>query len=84
MENKHLWMFELGDILEVYEQAIDIGKKRGLKPGDSITDIIVELLNKRKKAHYLGTTDQDPDMLRANLRENGIYPKKKEKNKDEN
>lgn len=78
-KRKHLWVTNISEILTVYEQAINIGKKRGLKEGDSISDIIIELLAKRKKANYIGKTDQDPEILKANLRENGVFPKRKKK-----
>ena len=79
MKKDNMYIMNLGDVLDVYEQAINIGRKRGLKAGDSLSDIIVELLAKRKKANYIGKVDQDPEILEANLRENNVFKKKKEK-----
>ena len=65
-------MSTAGDIAEVYEDAIAIGKAEGRKPGDDIGDIVFRLLTERKKTvKVLGYTDKDLDVLAGDLREKG-------------
>lgn len=68
-KNKQIaWLTDIDTIMEVYELA----EKHGKKAGDNIDSEFLEIMKKRKKKiKYLGTTDQDIDMLTGNLRESG-------------
>jgi hypothetical protein len=72
--NKNIiWMTTAQDVLDVYNEAIQLAKSRGKKTGDSINEEIVELLSKKKKEiKCLGSTNKDIDLLTGDLRERGI------------
>lgn len=69
-----LWMMNCGDFLEIYEEAIKLGKERGKKEGDNLEQEFFEVIKKRKaqdKIKHLGQTEKDIDMLTGDLREEG-------------
>ena len=67
-----IWTTSVGDFLEIYEEAIKLGKERGKKEGDNLEQEFFEIVNKKKKTpKHIGQTEMDKDLLVGNLRENG-------------
>jgi hypothetical protein len=56
-------------ILEIYDRAI----KNGKKEGDSCQEEFNQLLKEKPEAFtFLGTCEEDADLLAGNLREKGL------------
>ncbi len=59
--------------LAVAIEIIELAKKHGKKPGDSMLQEIYEIAKKDKtKMKMLGYTDKDLDLLAGDLREQGL------------
>jgi len=69
-QNKYLaWALDIDTVLEIMELA----KKHGKKPGDSMQDEFVEILKKKRhRFKLMGMSDKDIDLLIGNLRESGL------------
>ncbi|MHA1437893.1 MAG: hypothetical protein ACTSPD_09980 [Promethearchaeota archaeon] len=57
--------------IDTYLEIIELAKKHGKKPGDSMQEEFIEVI-KKKKAKYLGGTNKDKDLLTGDLREEGL------------
>jgi len=67
---KDLWLLSIDDYLEIMEEAILLGKKRGKKEGDNLEKEFFEIAKKKNKIpKHLGQTEYDKDLLLGNLRE---------------
>ena len=68
----NIWTTSISDFLEIYEEAIKLGKERGKKEGDNLEQEFFEIANKKNKIpKHIGQTEMDKDLLVGNLRENG-------------
>jgi len=65
-----LFTLNIDTYLEIYELAIKNGKVAGQNMQEEFNTIMKQ---KPDKFKYLGTIEQDKEMLKGNLRENGIY-----------
>ena len=71
----NLFMMSAEDFLDIFEEAIKLGKERGKKEGDNIEQEFFEIaakLGKMEKIQHLGQTEMDKGLITGNLRENGI------------
>jgi len=66
----NLYTLNIDTYLEIYELAIKNGKVAGQNMQEEFNTIMKQ---KQDKFKYLGTIEQDKEMLKGNLRENGIY-----------
>lgn len=59
--------------ITTYLEIVSLAQKNGKKPGDSMAEEMAQIIEqKREGIQFLGTIDQDKDMLVGNLRENGL------------
>jgi len=71
----NLFTMSISDYIEIMEEAIILGKERGKKEGDDLTQEFFEIAakkNKLEKIKHLGQTEKDIDLLSGDLRENGL------------
>jgi hypothetical protein len=60
--------------LETYMEICKLAMEHGKNPGDSMQEELEEIMkSKQDKIKYLGQIDQDKDILKGNLREQGIH-----------
>lgn len=64
--------------LEDYQRIIELAKANGKQPGDRMDTEFLQVIKEKKERgediKFLGDVT-DTELLEANLRENGIYPK---------
>jgi predicted ATP-grasp superfamily ATP-dependent carboligase len=71
----NLFSMSISDYIEIMEEAIILGKERGKKEGDDLTQEFFEIAakkNKLEKIKHLGQTEMDKGLIVGNLREEGI------------
>jgi predicted ATP-grasp superfamily ATP-dependent carboligase len=71
----NLFSMNISDYIEIMEEAIILGKERGKKEGDDLTQEFFEIAakkNKLEKIKYLGQTEMDKGLIVGNLREEGL------------
>jgi len=66
----NLYMLDVETYLEIYELAMKHGKTAGQNMQDEMNEIMAQ---KQDKIKLIGQTNQDKELLKGNLRENGIY-----------
>jgi len=70
-----IWTMNVDTYLQVMEEAIILGKERGKKEGEEMSQEFFEIAKKKgilDKIKYLGETEMDKDLLTGNLREKGF------------
>ena len=87
----NLFSMSISDYIEIMEEAIILGKERGKKEGDDLTQEFFEIAakkNKLEKIKHLGQTEMDKGLIVGNLREEGIkildLDEEKRRKEDEN
>ena len=71
----NIYLINPEDYIQIIEEAIILGKKRGKKEGDNLEQEFFEIAKKLGKLNnikHLGQSEQDKDMIIGNLREEGI------------
>jgi len=71
----NLFTMSISDYIEIMEEAIILGKERGKKEGDDLTQEFFEIAakkNKLEKIKHLGQTEMDKGLIVGNLREEGL------------
>jgi predicted ATP-grasp superfamily ATP-dependent carboligase len=71
----NLFSMNISDYIEIMEEAIILGKERGKKEGDDLTQEFFEIAakkNKLEKIKHLGQTEMDKGLIVGNLREEGL------------
>jgi len=85
----NLFMLDIDTYIEIMEEAIILGKERGKKEGEDISQEffeVAEKLGKLNNIKHLGQTEMDKDLLIGNLREEKIkiFDLDEEKRRKEN
>lgn len=71
----NIYLINPEDYIEIMGEAIILGKERGKKEGEDISQEFFEIAakkNKLDKIKHLGQTEMDKGLITGNLREEGL------------